>query len=260
MKTSLALCLVLLFGLFFFLRSERPSPEIQRDAAIVEEAVMMDVPLLKEAVARMPISPEVSSANPTSDDTSEKMLKTLRAKHELLKDTFSKLFLYEVLEHRLNQVKDLKSEYVFGLLNEHEPEDAWVSYVEFQDTLYDYIPWPNEADVDMLWDGVNTRGYVEKIVTTDSLINSLDAKIFVRIRALRKSFDEKELANNRDFKSTPEWHTVLEKDKKYTSLREERDGLRVDRAQQWTLLWRSIDPNGYPHWPFLMKIAELHLL
>lgn len=130
------------------------------------------------------------------------------------------------VSHHLDQIADLKLEYVVTLFEE------WPQYLPLtssgqerflQKTVAEHFGMPTEYDVDRLWGAPGFQAKFQKFLW-------LDHQAFV--------LDEMRWATG---------------DLSYETL---SNGKETEAAAAWDELWQT--PDLYPHWAFLMEVARRH--
>ena len=163
---------------------------------------------------------------------------------------------YWVEEHRLGQIADLDPEYVCSLFDEaHEipaDEATYLIALEAHDgPLSDFVPWPGEGDIDRMWNNPKSqRLYSESLRAKHYAALANDA-MWERGDVLLADFGPRTEGD------LEEWAAFVYADELYTGFRRMRGSLWANEAQWQSALWRS-DEATYPHWSFLMRVADRH--
>lgn len=159
---------------------------------------------------------------------------------------------YWVLEYRIGQIKDLSPEYVRSLFDASEELDAdTVNYLGLLDgPLGEAMTWPGRADVERLWREDVSRDLYESVLVRKLASDMLAIMSSARLMILRNKFGSAEDAA---------WVGHLASDVAYQDSEQARHKVLEEEEQLWRAIWAS-DRAAYPHWAFLMEVANRHFM
>jgi hypothetical protein len=147
---------------------------------------------------------------------------------------------------QLDQIDDeLSPERVAKYLGEDDPYYPLV-VGQRAANLTELFSWPTEEDIDRLWENEETRRIFEA---------ALHAKHYEDISGEAHAVRWHQLqARSRD---REEYLRMYASDPLVPRLLDLRRHLEATEAEWWEELWLA-DANVYPHWSFLMRVAQRH--
>ena len=157
---------------------------------------------------------------------------------------------YWVQEYRLSQIEHLEPAYVRSLFEDYPEEQVeYADYLAMLDEpLGEAMSWPGDGDLDRMWQDAESHALYGRAMQAKHYADLADDALWDRLNALRVLFGPGE---------GPEWVAFRDADAQYTGLRELRGDLWDNESRWWAALWRS-DEDAYPHWSFLMRVADHH--
>jgi hypothetical protein len=148
------------------------------------------------------------------------------------------------LHWQLDQITELSPERVAAYLGVDDPYYPLV-VDQRSANLTELFSWPTEEDIDRLWNGEETRRMFEA---------ALHAKHYADIAEEARATRWHQLQHRS--RTREEYERMYAADPLIPRLADLRAHLEATEAEWWEELWAA-DPQ-YPHWSFLMRVAQRH--
>lgn len=148
----------------------------------------------------------------------------------------------------VEQVEKMSLGCVAGLIGS---DDGYSDYVAAQfdaPDLRSVLPLPTDADVDRLWRNASTRRLFEEALSAKYYVGIVDRALEYRLAQLKERCT-----------SEQEFSCVWATDPALRELDGLRSRLLASESASWGALWAS-DKAVYPHWSFLMRVAQRRFL
>jgi len=166
---------------------------------------------------------------------------------------------YWVQEHRLGQIAELGPDYVRSLFEDENgdvilegPDSEYANYVLALDGQLNEqsFGWPVDMDLDRMWNSQESRGLYEEVLQAKHYADLADDALWARLEVMLEEFGPRVEGDEEA------WIAFREADELYTDYRDLRGTLWSNEEQWRSALWRS--DKAYPHWSFLMRVADRH--